>query len=496
MLCLATVLPFPNLEWPPQRGVVEFVRVRVRVVERESDQTLKLTNAFAKASPSPLMATTISHLSLPPKFPHFQNCSSLHNSSSLLPFPPQPRNLRVFCCLVSNQSNDQTAITRAEPGSDLRIVFAAGGTSGHISPAIAIADELKILNPNTQILFLGTPNGMESTAIPSAGYEFASFSAVRLARPFISPRNLFLPYRLIKSMIECWRQLRDFDPHIVVGTGGYVSFPVCLVAALKGLKLVIQEQNSVPGIANRVLSLFADVVFVAFNSTIECFPKNKCVVYGNPIRLSLRQHVSKALARLHFFPSSSRIGDSEAKVVLFLGGSLGANAINIALLNLYYEMLLEHKTMFIIWQTGVESFDEMDNLVKSHPHLFLTPFLHSMDLAYAAADLIVSRAGAMTCSEILATGKPSILIPSPNVAEGHQFRNASLMADLTGSRVITEDELDSTTLGIAIEETLEDASQMAAMCERALKAARPNAAAEIAQHILSLVKLSTVEEKK
>lgn len=184
-----------------------------------------------------------------------------------------------------------------------------------------------------------------------------------------------------------------------------------------------------------------------------------------------------------------------ARVVLVLGGSLGANAVNIALLNIYSRMFMDHRDLYIIWQTGVQAFDEMESLVRNHPRLILIPFLHSMDLAYAAADLIVSRAGAMTCGEILATGKPSILIPSPDVAEGHQLKNASLMADLAGSRVITEDELDSTTLRNAIEEILENENLMAEMSDRALKAAKPNASAEIAQHILSIVEISTAMEK-
>lgn len=217
--------------------------------------------------------------------------------------------------------------------------------------------------------------------------------------------------------------------------------------------------------------------------------KKKCVVCGNPVRLSLLHYVSKVVAKTHFFP---RAGHPDAKVVLVLGGSLGANAINIALLNLYLQ-LLERNNLFIIWQTGVEAFDEMESLVKNHQNVILKPFLHSMDLAYAAADLIVSRAGAMTCCEILATGKPSILIPSPNVAEGHQYNNASLMADLAGSRIITEDELDSTTLETAILEILDNESLMAELSERALKAAKPNASAEIAEQILSLVKLSTTK---
>ncbi|XP_022137294.1 uncharacterized protein LOC111008791 [Momordica charantia] len=286
--------------------------------------------------------------------------------------------------------------------------------------------------------------------------------------------------------------------NIVIGTGGYFSFPICLAARLiNGVKLAIQDQNSVPGFGNWVLSYFADVVFVILNSTIECFPsKKKCVVCGNPVRLALRQYVSKAVARLHFFPRSGKAEDLEAKTLLVLGGSLGANAINIAMLNLYYQMLLENKNLYIIWQTGVETFDEMDSLVKNHPHLHLTPFMHSLHLAYAAADLIVSRAGAMTCSEILATGKPSIQIPSPYEDEGHQFRNASTMADMAGSRVIDEDELDSTTLAIAIQEILGDESKMADMSERALRVSKPNASAEIVQHIGNLINLSTRKGKQ
>ncbi|KAH7549363.1 hypothetical protein ACOSP7_025891 [Xanthoceras sorbifolium] len=394
---------------------------------------------------------------------------------------------KLTCCCVSTKETSDQNSDHTHLNETLRVAFGAGGTGGHIYPAVAIADELKIARPASQILFVGSPNSMESTAIPSAGFDFVSVpETARLFRPFFSPRNLLLPFHLVKSLIKCQSVLRSFDADVVVGTGGYVSFPVCLAAALRGIKVVIQEQNSVPGIANWVLSFFAHKVFVAFNSTVECFPrKDKCVVCGNPVRLSLRTFVSKEVARLNFFP---RLGKAEeVKLVLVLGGSLGANAVNIAMLNLYYQMLMENNKLFIIWQTGVEVFDEMESLVRNHPNLLLTPFLHSMDLAYAAADLIVSRAGAMTCYEILATGKPAILIPSPNVAEGHQFKNAFLMADVAGSRVITEDELDSTTLGDAMYEILGNEGLMAEMSERALKAAKPGASAEIAQHILSLV---------
>ncbi|KAF8407783.1 hypothetical protein HHK36_006919 [Tetracentron sinense] len=282
------------------------------------------------------------------------------------------QNLKIFCCLSLDRTDEHRSVAAAD-GGDLRITFVAGGTGGNIYPAIAIADELKCINPSIQILFFGTKNGMESTTVPSAGYDFASVPAVPLGRSFFSSEFLLLPFNLIKSMIESWKKLDDFDPHIVVGTGGYISFPVCLTAAIRGSNLVIQEQNSMPGIANRVLAIFADLIFVAFPSSVMYFPKNKCVVSGNPVRLSLLRYVSKAVAKLHFFPRAAKTWDSNVKVVLVIGGSLSANAINIAVLNMYYGMLLEHNNIFIVWQTGVEAFDEMESLVKNHPHILLTP---------------------------------------------------------------------------------------------------------------------------
>ncbi|XP_019153644.1 PREDICTED: uncharacterized protein LOC109150193 isoform X2 [Ipomoea nil] len=435
---------------------------------------------------------TISHSS---PLLHLQTHTSIVNSS------PFFRNIHILhrfisCSALNKPNNAAAAAAATTSGSDtLRIIFAAGGTGGHIYPAVAIADELKAINPSMQMqaLFVGMPGGMESAAVTAAGYSFAPVPASPLARPFFSPYNLFiLPFLLINSLLKCFQLLQEFKPQIVVGTGGFVSFPISLAAALGGVKLVIQEQNAAPGIANRVLSLFADKIFLAFDSSIECFwQKKKCVVCGNPVRSSLKRNVSKEMARQHFFPELGDL-EGEGKVVLVLGGSLGANAINVKLLNLYSNVLDERKDLFLIWQTGVEAFHEIESLVKTHPRLVLTPFLHAMDLAYAAADLIISRSGAMTCYEILATGKPCILIPSPNVAEGHQLKNACLMAKLAGARVITENELDSFALRSATEEILGDESLMADMSKRALKAAKLDASAEISKHILSLVNFSVI----
>uniref|UniRef100_A0A1J3EY87 UDP-N-acetylglucosamine--N-acetylmuramyl-(Pentapeptide) pyrophosphoryl-undecaprenol N-acetylglucosamine transferase n=1 Tax=Noccaea caerulescens TaxID=107243 RepID=A0A1J3EY87_NOCCA len=400
------------------------------------------------------------------------------------------------CCLsVDPRNNHPSTASSAENDetSGLRVVMSAGGTAGHISSALAIGDELKSADPLTQILFIGFPNSMESTTVPSAGFDFSAISTVgsSSSRPFIYFTSfLRFPLRLIQSTFESYKILREFKPQIVVGTGGHASFPVCFAAVIMGLKLVIQEQDSIPGTTNWILSFFADTIFAPFNSIVTNLPKRaaaKCVVYGNPIRQALKRYASKGASRVSFFGQWAG-AVSEAKVVLVLGGSLGANAINIALLNCYSEMLSEHENWFFVWQTGVEAFDEMDSLVRSHPRLFLSPFLRSICVAYAAADLVVSRAGAMTCSEIMALGKPSILIPSPHSSEGDQVRTASLMADIVGSKVITEEELDSITLRAAIEDIIGNEELMTEMSERAINAAKPDAASDVAKHIISIIR--------
>ncbi|VVA95191.1 unnamed protein product [Arabis nemorensis] len=422
---------------------------------------------------------------LSPKLPFYP-------STKLVPSRLTLSSSSSVCCLSVDRSSSVSAANNSEI-SGLRVVITAGGTAGHISPALAIGDELKSADPLAQILFIGFPNSMESTTVPSAGFDFSAISTVgsSSSRPFLY-LNSFLqfPLRLVQSTIESYKILQEFKPQIVVGTGGHASFPVCFAAVILRLKLVIQEQDSIPGTTNWILSFFADTIFAPFNNTVTNLPKRvagKCIVYGNPIRQVLRRYSSKGAARVSFFGQWAG-AVSEAKVVLVLGGSLGANAINMTLLHCYSEMLSEHENWFFVWQTGIEAFDEMDSLVKSHPRLFLSPFLRSIGVAYASADLVISRAGAMTCSEILALGKPSILIPSPHSDEGDQIRNASLMADIVGSKLITEEELDTITLRAAMEDILGNEELMAEMSERAFKAAKPDAGLDVANHIISIVK--------
>ncbi|KAK8949210.1 hypothetical protein KSP39_PZI006317 [Platanthera zijinensis] len=374
--------------------------------------------------------------------------------------------------------------------SDLCIVVSGGGSGGHIFPALAIADELRAVRPDSRIVFLGTVTGMESDVVPSAGYEFVPVPKARLARPFLSPLNLLFPFQLLRSIAASAVVLSRLRPKIVIGTGAYVSAPICFAAVISGIKLVIQEQNCYPGITNRALAPYAEKIFIAFNACLKYFPRDKSLVCGNPRRLSGGSGggVSQAEARLHFFPESGGTDlEERAVVVLVLGGSTGANAMNLAFLDICYDMLVENERMFIIWQTGSEWFDEVQSIAKIHPRLLLTPFLDAMELAYASADLVVSRAGAMTCTEILTAGKPSILIPSPTATDDHQTKNAYAMADVAGAQVLTEDELDSTSLRTVINNVLGDDKLMEEMSEKARRAARPHAAADIAECILSML---------
>ncbi|KAG0458243.1 hypothetical protein HPP92_023078 [Vanilla planifolia] len=401
------------------------------------------------------------------------------------------RHVRLHSCPTIDHGYEVSSASTASTSdtAPLRFLFTGGGSGGHIYPAIAVADEIRNLSPNAKFLYVGTSSGLESNVVPSAGYDLVTVPASRLVRPLLSPQNFLVPFRLIRAIAAAWLILRQFRPHVVVGTGGFVSAPVYLAAAISGIKIAIQEQNVFPGVSNKIVSAIAAKIFLAFDACLKHFPKEKCLVYGNPVRLSLRRNVSKAVARSHFFPDALKCGNEKAQVVLVLGGSQGASTISVAVLNMYYDMLLKNKNRYIIWQTGQEGFSKMESLVKSHPRLLLTPFLNAMDLAYAAADVVVSRAGAMTCTEILITGKPAILIPSPYVAEDHQTNNACIMVDVAGSKILTEDELDSTSLAAVVEELLGDENLMRAISEKALKAALPNAATNIAESILSLVNI-------
>ena len=301
-----------------------------------------------------------------------------------------------------------------------RVLFACGGTGGHVYPAIAIADAVRAEVPDAAVAFAGTEDRMEWEAVPKAGYPIHAVTVSGFPRA-LSPKLLAFPFTLGKGFWESWTLVGGFDPDVVVGTGGYVSGPVGLAASLRRRPLAIQEQNAYAGATNKLLARFADQIFIAFEAARAYFPPGKSVLSGNPVRADLTD-VDAAAARAHFGI------EGEQRVLLAMGGSLGAGPINDALRR-NLDALLADERLVVVWQTGRRYFDDLRRQVPEHPRLRLLQYLDRMDYAYAVADLAVCRAGAITCSELAVTGTPSILVPSPNVTADHQTKNAKALAD-------------------------------------------------------------------
>lgn len=357
-----------------------------------------------------------------------------------------------------------------------RILFACGGTGGHVYPAIAIADAIRVLAPDAAIAFAGTENHMEWEAVPKAGYPIHSVTISGFPRG-LSPKLLTFPFKLAKGLMDSWGLVGGFDPDVVVGTGGYVSGPVGLIGSWRGRPIAVQEQNAYAGATNKLLSKRAEHIFIAFEAARAYFPDGKCVLTGNPVRADLTG-VDVAAARAHF-----DIEDGQ-RVLLAMGGSLGAGPINDAFRD-NLDALLADESLVVVWQTGRRYFDALEKEVPAHPRLRLLQYLDRMDYAYAAADLAVCRSGAITCSELAVTGTPSILVPSPNVTADHQTKNAKALADNGAALLLPEPQLDAEFLP-TVHAVLNDAARLEAMAQAALAMARPDAATEIARAVLKL----------
>lgn len=359
-----------------------------------------------------------------------------------------------------------------------RILIAGGGTGGHVYPAIAIADALRALSPNCAIAFGGTREKIEWTAVPKAGYPIHPITVQGFHRGSIA-RNIPFPFKLAAGLFQSWRLVGDFDPDIVVGTGGFVSGPVLYAAHKRRRPIVIQEQNAFPGVTNKLLSRYAHTIHVAFDEAIAHLQTNdNYVVSGNPTRAILHSSDTKK-ARAHFdLPENGQ-------VLLVFGGSLGSAAINNIIEALLSDLLAEPK-LHVIWQTGSIYYEDIAGRISEHPRLRLLKYIDHMEHAYGAADLAVVRAGAITCSELAITGTPSILIPSPNVAEDHQTNNAKSMEKAGAALMISEKTMYDTLLN-AVLNTLQDTNGLQRMKEATHAIARPNAAADIAASILNLL---------
>ena len=314
-----------------------------------------------------------------------------------------------------------------------RFILSGGGTGGHIYPAVAIANELKRRYPDAKFLFVGAKDKMEMEKVPQAGYEIKGLWISGLQRK-LTLKNLMFPFKVISSLLEARNIIKQFKPHVAIGTGGFASGPLLRMAQRAGVPCVLQEQNSFAGITNKLLAAKAEKICVAYDGMERFFPKEKIVKTGNPIRTDLVAVSKNKEEALGFFGLK---GDK--KTVLILGGSLGARRIN---------QLIEKELDFfakqnlqVLWQCGklyYEAYKKDDSdTVK------VMAFVNRMDLAYAAADVIISRAGAGSVSELCLVGKPVIFIPSPNVAEDHQTQNAKALVSKDAAIMLKEDELDA-----------------------------------------------------
>ena len=382
--------------------------------------------------------------------------------------------------MTSTAARQPDATARPDALGTPRVLFACGGTGGHVYPAIAIADAVRRQRPGAAVSFAGTRDRMEWEAVPKAGYAIQAVTVSGFQRGLSASalaRNAAFPFKLAKGLWESWRLVGGFDPDVVVGTGGYASGPVGLAASLRGRALVLQEQNAYAGATNKLLSGRADKVFLAFDAARPYFPGVDAEVAGNPVRQDLLD-VDRAEARAHWdIPQ-------DAHVLLAMGGSLGAGPINGAL-KLHLDAVLADERSFVIWAAGKRYYDTLRGAVPPHDRLRLVPYLDRMDLAYAAADLALCRAGAITCSELAATGTPSVLVPSPNVTADHQTKNARALADADAAVLLPEADLDA-RFDAAVLPLLHDAEARGRMADAALAIARPDAADDIARAVLAL----------
>lgn len=354
-----------------------------------------------------------------------------------------------------------------------RFIISGGGTGGHIFPAIAIADELKRRLPNAEILFVGAKDRMEMQKVPQAGYPIEGLWISGLQRK-LSWQNLLFPLKFISSLLKSRSIIKRFKPDAVIGTGGFASGAVVKVAGQMGIPTFIQEQNSYAGITNKMLAKNAHKICVAYDAMEQFFPKEKIVKTGNPIRdglLNIGKYRSEGLSYFHL--------DSQRKTLLVLGGSLGARRIN----QLIEQQLplFEQLGVHVLWQCGKLYYEEYKKYNSEQVRVLA--FIDRMELAYAAADVIISRAGASSVSELCVVGKPVIFIPSPNVAEDHQTKNARAIADKQAAILLRESDLEqfANTFG----KLIADETQQEALSAHIKALAQPNATKDIVNLILN-----------
>ena len=360
----------------------------------------------------------------------------------------------------------------------LRFILSGGGTGGHIYPAIAIANELRLRFPDCEILFVGARDKMEMQKVPQAGYPIKGLWIAGIQRRLTLDNSLF-PLKLLGSLLKSRTIIRDFRPDVVIGTGGFASGPLLRVAGFADIPTVIQEQNSFPGITNKWLSKKANTICVAYEHLERFFPKNKIVMTGNPVRQDLIDIHGKGAEAKEYF----KLADDK-KVLLVLGGSLGSRRIN----QLIAKELVNFtsQNVQVIWQCGKFYYEEYKHF-GDNENVQVLSFIDRMDLVYAAADVVISRSGASSVSELCIVGKPVIFIPSPNVAEDHQTKNAKAIVDKGGALLIKEIELDTQFTGL-FNNLLSDQNLQNELSQNIVKLAKVNATKDIVDEIIKLIK--------
>lgn len=363
----------------------------------------------------------------------------------------------------------------------LRVIVSGGGTGGHIFPAVSIANAIKAEYPDAEILFVGAEGRMEMQRVPAAGYKIIGLPIAGFDRKNLL-KNVVVLYKIAKSQWKARKIIKEFKPHVVVGVGGYASGPTLKTAGQMGVPTLIQEQNSYAGVTNKLLAKSAKKICVAYDGMERFFPAEKIIKTGNPVRQNLLDaKVTKAEATESFGL------DPKKRTVLVIGGSLGARTVNESILQ-HIEDIREAKDVQFIWQTGKYYSEEIHMaLAKEDPvqNMKVTDFISNMDNAYAAADLVISRAGASSISELCLLKKPCILVPSPNVAEDHQTKNALALSTKGAAIFVKDSDARNELIPLALKTVVDDA-QLASLSENVGKLAYHDSAKKIADEVVKL----------